>query len=456
MSVNLSYIIGHRNSSEERFTNLVAVVNFFNKHLPGIEIIVVEQDTRPSDLSLLKNTKHVFLFNNQQFNRAWGFNVGIKSAKHNIVAFGDNDIVVPPGALLESMEQCKRIGTASPYNKDKVIDMSPQGTKTFLDSCDIPTNPAGKIRTGCNYAGGIMLMTKAMFQRLGGWEERMRGWGGEDSFMYIKLCKLNIPMYEASAYPAIHLYHDRGKPALKNPHWKKNSTMCLNLKSVPPAQIEFMCQQRIKEIGNPGLYKTTKPVQPTNGKISKANSFLNLKDFNKVAQACGITPFLDGGTLLGAVRDQDFCDDDQDDVDLTTFHDEWTKVDRLTREAITMGFAVYHKWDHKEYAKIGLTTTSQISFVRNGGKIDLMFKKVKNDWLWWTVFKGNQVVYKKLPYKLVETLKPVIFYGEQFFAPGMTEEYLTYRYGNWNKKVHRSNYSCYTSDKSIVPRYEDI
>ena len=463
VNIGLSYIIGHRGASKARIKNLYIVINFLQKNFPGIEIIVAEQDSVPSNIPLPNNIKHLFLFNPGLFNRAWGFNVGAKHARHNVIAFSDNDLVVPPEALLLAYQQCLISGTATPYNSKGLIELTPEATKKLSLVCDIPNDLDGTYRPSCNYAGGVLLMTKQASKLVGGWEERMEGWGGEDSHMLVKIKKLNIGTYEPKESLGIHLYHERngGKPQLQNPHYAINSALYKKIKTMSASEIIKEINNRQTIIGDPNLYKEKYKCTFIPGgkqKIPKPDAFMNLYDFKKAAVASGITFFLDGGTLLGAVRDKDFCEDDQDDIDLTAFYLDWKKVALLEENAKKLGFTVYHKWDAADYlVKYKKETTSQISFKRNGGKVDLMFKKKKHDSLWWTVFRrGGNDVYKKLPYSYVLPLQDIFLYGERFLAPNNINDYLTYRYGNWNKKVHRSNYSCYTTDLAIVESFEKI
>ena len=316
VNIGLSYIIGHRGASKARIKNLYIVIKFLQKHFPGIEIIVVEQDSVPSNIPLPNNVKHLFLFNPELFNRAWGFNVAAKHARHNVMAFGDNDLVVPPEALLSAYQQCLTIGTATPYNSKGLIDLTPEATKKLSLSCTIPKILDGKYRPSCNYAGGVLLMTKQAFELVGGWEERMEGWGGEDSHMFTKIKKLNIGTYEPKEYPGIHLHHERngGKPQLQNPNYSNNSALYKKIKTMSPADIIAEINSRKGIIGNSNLYKEKYQctfIPDNKQKIPKPDAFMNLYDFKKAAVASGITFFLDGGTLLGAIRDKDFCEDDQ-------------------------------------------------------------------------------------------------------------------------------------------------
>jgi len=191
--------------------------------------------------------------------------------------------------------------------------------------------------------------------------------------------------------------------------------------------------------------------------ITKQKASAVLKEFKSVLDGLGIIFYLDGGTLLGAVRDKDFCEDDQDDIDLTTSIEYWDKVEDLIELAKRKGFSLYHKWDGRDYLeKTGKRTSCQVAFIKDGGKIDLMFKDVKGDYQWYTLFKGWEVVYQKIPLELVDKLDSCIFYGTEYKIPGRVDKYLKYRYGNYHKRVHRFSWNCYTSDRSIVKSYEDI
>lgn len=181
------------------------------------------------------------------------------------------------------------------------------------------------------------------------------------------------------------------------------------------------------------------------------NAYNNLADFYSILMRNLIYPvILDGGTLLGAYRETGFCEDDWDDIDLTTFACEWKKVKNLIKEAQKEGFVLKKQWEPKE------RKTAQLVFKKGKCKIDLMFKDIKKDMAWWTVYKGQEVTYKAVPVYFFAELDDIKF-GELLFSrPKNIKGYLKYRYGNWKKKVHRSNYSCYTSDKCIRKSYEEI
>lgn len=184
---------------------------------------------------------------------------------------------------------------------------------------------------------------------------------------------------------------------------------------------------------------------------TKEIAFKNLLAFKLICDKISLPILLDGGTCLGAYRDKDFCQDDENDVDLTSLDQYTSLIPELSAKCTEQGLLVYHYWN------LGEKSTQQISFKRDNMKIDLMFKKIKNEWAWWTIFRGNNIsTYKKVPAHFYLETQLINFKGTEFLIPKSIKEYLTYRYGNWNNKVHRSQYSCYTTDKCIVKNYEEI
>jgi hypothetical protein len=183
-----------------------------------------------------------------------------------------------------------------------------------------------------------------------------------------------------------------------------------------------------------------------------------------ILDALGVRHHIDGGTLLGFYRDGTFAQDDHDDIDITTSANNWHKHEEIHKTMLANGFTLYHKWDRDEARH----RSGQYAWKRGNVKIDLMFKEVKEDKIWWTVYGGpNKVTYKAIPIAIAEMMttrrfkvpyEPGVYSNPIFEIPRLTDDYLAYRYGDWKVPVHRKDYSCYTTDRCIVKEntYEAI
>lgn len=198
-----------------------------------------------------------------------------------------------------------------------------------------------------------------------------------------------------------------------------------------------------------------------------------LFDTHLVLSNLGIPFILDGGTLLGFYRDGCFAADDNDDIDLTCKADLWSRSQQIVDSMTRAGFDVYLERPRDTERH----WSAQLSFKRGDVKIDLMFKewKKESDKVWWTVYGGPRgVTYKAVPRELLGITKQLFavlpgitmelrletdLLGQTIFGiPERVEDYLAYRYGEWQTPVHRSEYSCYTTDRCIVKEntYEAI
>lgn len=182
---------------------------------------------------------------------------------------------------------------------------------------------------------------------------------------------------------------------------------------------------------------------------------LALRTTVDVLDRLGIRFILDGGTLLGFYRDGFFATDDHDDIDLTTAANMWQFASQICKEMCEQGFEIYHEWPPNRTKHL----SAQLSFKRDNVKIDIMFKEMKGEKIWWTIFGGPKgVTYKAVPLEMLDPAKLYKVAGMIVAMPTKVEEYLAYRYGEWQEPVHRSQYSCYSTDKAIVKEntYEAI
>ena len=170
----------------------------------GVQIVVVEQNAQATDLDA---DEHLLLSRGRAFNRSACFNAGALSGTarrgHGQLYFSDADVLCDPAALNEAAAALRDYGAVSPY--DEVLDLSAEQT-TALYAGSRPVG--GQPRRGTNLAGGSLMMTRDAWLRVGGWDERIVGWGGEDDLMTLALERLEVRC-TAIHHTAYHLWHDR-------------------------------------------------------------------------------------------------------------------------------------------------------------------------------------------------------------------------------------------------------
>jgi predicted glycosyltransferase involved in capsule biosynthesis len=223
----------------------------------NIEIIVVEQDVKKM-VSLDPCVKHILAYNDGDFNRAWGFNVGSKVAKGNILIFGDGDVFLEINqfsAFLDKFNtEYKKYDVVSPYTS-RVI---------FLDEIESDdfrkTHKFKKSRTPLEESspimGGLCAMWKDSYNKSKGWDENFRGWGGEDCAYRDHLIQSGSKLF-SDTFIGYHLNHDRDKNKATSYRQRHDENRDYYFKVYRGKRIDFIEKNRVKneDIGNPNKYR---------------------------------------------------------------------------------------------------------------------------------------------------------------------------------------------------------
>lgn len=179
----------------------------------------------------------------------------------------------------------------------------------------------------------------------------------------------------------------------------------------------------------------------------------NLRDFKKILDELGVPFWLDGGTLLGAYRDKDFCEDDETDIDLGTWSKNQSMIPDIIARAEQAGFVLHKHWtgDRRAPGK-----APEIALKRHNLKIDVFFYERKGEDAWaGTYINDDTLLPQVVPVHFFDSLGRLEFKGENFPVPEDTAGYLSHRYGDWQTKIHRNDYSCLNPEqiKSLKPHY---
>lgn len=171
----------------------------------------------------------------------------------------------------------------------------------------------------------------------------------------------------------------------------------------------------------------------------KEQAIKALRTFQEAAALAGVIWFLNAGTLLGAIRDGDFCPGDEDDIDIGVFDEEFDRMGRVTEGS---WFRVTDRFIYEERiegVKLELAEGGvhiDVSRFRlnpvNGDRYDIGRLNINDE----QVFCAN--VYPAVHWR---RFGYVMFQGVPCNVPALPEALLESRYGSdWRTPVHRDDF----------------
>ncbi len=178
-----------------------------------------------------------------------------------------------------------------------------------------------------------------------------------------------------------------------------------------------------------------------------------LKDTCRIFEESNIDYVLEGGTLLGIVRESRLLPWDND-LDITI-------TDNFTKKLLSIRWRLWlagyrtrirtYKLDIGPFKKGRIRMmkiqTRKLFFFKGVSLLDIFIKTKKDGKYFWTVGARNPVL-KSAPCQYYEEFTKTEFDGHKYSIPKDYEEYLVYRYGNWQTPVKEWNFR--KDDNAIV------
>lgn len=163
-----------------------------------------------------------------------------------------------------------------------------------------------------------------------------------------------------------------------------------------------------------------------------------------------ITYWLEGGTLLGIRRENRLLPWDND-IDISMMFDQKEKLPQLYKTLKEHNFRVRKRFfeSDTDVFKKGMLRMIKIreqkffGLVKGPVCLDIFIKYPIEDNAFWQI-DGKT---KSVPYKFYQNFKNISFKEKKYSIPQLTDEYLSYRYGNWETPVKDWNTS--KDDKAL-------
>ena len=176
-----------------------------------------------------------------------------------------------------------------------------------------------------------------------------------------------------------------------------------------------------------------------------------LKNVATIFNQCHIDYWIEGGTLLGIKRENRLLPWDND-VDMSINHDQLDKLDHFCSELKKAGYRVRtrHFDETSEFftkdniRMIKLREKRFFGLLKGAVCLDVFIKYQHGQNSYWEIDDKTKFV----PSKFYRTFKHITFKDFDYKIPSLIDEYLTYRYGDWQKQV--KNWDTSKDDNAIA------
>jgi len=216
---DIDLVVSYREANEERRENLYTVLAHLGRTYTDYRLWLLEAAAAPSfDWRRLgdPNIRHVFVPHDGPFPKSMLYNTGVRLARSPVVCFHDADSIAQPQSLracVDALMEGQDSDALCPYwSVINVAGALKQGFMADPDygrlaAIDPQQLPEDAIVLYPNANGGIVLFKRDEYIRVGGYNARLEGWGGEDDELLRRASRLGVRWHSMNV-PMFHLHHD--------------------------------------------------------------------------------------------------------------------------------------------------------------------------------------------------------------------------------------------------------
>lgn len=206
---NLSIIIPYKENDNFRKNNFNYVRNRYEELFPEAEIIIGNDTSKEAE-----------------FCRSHSINDGVKRSHGDILLISDGDVIIRKEAVRMASDLLFESPFIIPWGKcydlnrkiSRRIIKGKKNTENEMQQAynEIRNIIPGESTYGDKVAGGCQVITKNLFNKIGGYSEKFKKWGWEDTDFCYRIKKEIGDYYILPDENIYHLFHPRPMPNNEN------------------------------------------------------------------------------------------------------------------------------------------------------------------------------------------------------------------------------------------------
>jgi predicted glycosyltransferase involved in capsule biosynthesis len=166
------------------------------------------------------------IINGKELNKSKAVNLAAKKATKEVLVIADADVIYDPEIIVKSISLLNKAACVVPFTE--VYNIERTATERLLKTepkwpIDVKFEESTKKSIYPGFAGKLIVISKEIFEKVGGFDERFIGWGGEDDAfsLAVKTICGKLVNIKGEIY---HLWHPVSN-YYSNPHGKENHAL---------------------------------------------------------------------------------------------------------------------------------------------------------------------------------------------------------------------------------------